>query len=69
MKTWEKPVLVILSRTRNEVVLSVCKGQDPAGVEAAAPNGTPATYYGACMYQLAANSTIPCASCQATDAS
>ena len=69
MKTWEKPVLVILARSRNEVVLSYCKGQNPNGIEAAAINGTPSDYYGACMYQLAANSTIPCMSCQATDAS
>ena len=69
MKTWEKPVLVILSRTRNEVVLSVCKSQDPTGVEAAAVNGAPSDYYGACMFQLTANSAPSCGSCQATDAS
>jgi hypothetical protein len=69
MKTWEKPVLVILARGGNEVVLSSCKSQDPAGVEAAAINGTPSDYYGACMYQLSANSVPSCGICQATDAS
>ena len=69
MKSWEKPVLVILSRTRNEVVLSVCKGQNPTGVEIAAPNGAPSDFYGACMFQLSANSAPSCGICQATDAS
>lgn len=69
MKTWTRPALVILTRTRNEVVLTACKNQDPAGVEAAAPNGAPSDFYGACMFQLSANSAPSCGTCQATDAS
>lgn len=69
MKTWEKPMLVILSRSSNEVVLAVCKGQDPTEIGAAAVNGSPSDYYGACMFQISANSTLACGGCQATDAS
>ena len=60
MKHWQKPVLV---------VLTACKSPDPAGVGAAAYNGTPTDSYGACMYQLSANSIPSCGTCQATDAS
>ena len=69
MKTWEKPVLVILARGKTDPILAVCKSQDPEGVGAAAINGTPAYYYGSCMVAPVMNSTIPCMSCQAIDAS
>ena len=64
MKTWEKPVLIVLTRNAAESVLSVCKVSTVTGVEAAAVNGSPSDYFYDCyVYDTA------CAGCQQLDRS
>ena len=65
MKTWEKPILVILTRSGAEAVLSFCKGY--VDVAAMAVDGGPNSFDSSCMLQPTKEAT--CAFCQQSNAS
>ena len=60
MKTWQKPMLVILTRNSpQEAVLAFCKGHD---ISVAAVDGGPNSYDDSCM--LRPSQEVTCTYCQ-----